>query len=185
MLLYVLRGLLLCRPSDFADHDNRVSSRIFIEKPDRVDKARTNNGITAYANARGLPNAPLRELPYGFVGESAAARNQSNPSRFVNETGHDADLALTGRNNPGAIRTDHADIVSYQVIIDANHVLCGDALCDGDDEFDSRFRGFKNRPRRRSGRYEDDGCVGFPSLHGLCNRIEHRNGSENLSVSFP
>src|SRR2546423_7917082 len=101
-----LRGALFGVATDFANQDDGVRVRIGVEKPDGVEECRTDDGIAADADAGGLADAKLRQLMDGCVGERAAAADDADISLLVDAAGHDADLALTGRYDAGAVRAD-------------------------------------------------------------------------------
>ena len=57
-----------------------------------------------------LAEAEVRELPDGFVGERAAAAHDADRALLVDVARHDADLALAGRDDAGAVRADEPHV---------------------------------------------------------------------------
>ena len=74
----------------------------------------------------------------------------------MNERGHDAHFADSGRNHSGTIGTDHAALGLRKRVLDAHHVTDGNAFGDGDDQFDSGINRFKNRIGGEWRRDKDD-----------------------------
>src|ERR1700722_6000964 len=92
--------------ADFANHDDRVSARIFVEHANRIEKAGADDRIATDADTGGLTDAEMGKLIDRFVGECSAAAHYANIALFVNRGGHDADFAFAGRDDARAIRTD-------------------------------------------------------------------------------
>src|SRR5690606_25303463 len=97
------------------------------------------------ADAGGLAEAEIGELPDGLVGERAAAAHDADLASLVNVAGHDADLALAGRDDAGAIWTDESAfrVIALEAGVNLHHVEHGDALGDGDDQLDAGVGGFE------------------------------------------
>ena len=133
--------------------------------------------VAADADAGRLADARGGELPDRLVGERARLR-LTTPTRpaLVDVAGHDADLALAGRDDAGAVRADQAALAlpagtrftrtmsstgmpSVMATIDANAGVGG--LEDG-----------VGRERRR---HEDHAGVGAGRGHGLRDRVEDRD----------
>src|SRR6267143_4764871 len=106
--LDVCGGLLFRVAADFADHHDGVRLWIFVEETDRIEVRRTNNRITANANASGLSNAKLRQLMHGLVRQGSAAAHHADVSLLVNPPRHNPHLAFSRRNNSWTIRPDQA-----------------------------------------------------------------------------
>ena len=64
--------------------------------------------VAADADAGRLADAERGELADGLVGQRARARDDADVARLVDVAGHDADLALAGRDDAGAVRADQA-----------------------------------------------------------------------------
>ncbi len=95
------RGLLLGVAADLADHDDPLRLGIFLEQPQHVDELHALHGVAADADARRLTEAELSELVNRLVGQRAAARDDADRALLVDVAGHDADLALVRRDDPG------------------------------------------------------------------------------------
>src|SRR5690606_24214231 len=102
-----------------------------------VDEVRPVDGIAADAHGRALADAEPGELADGLVGERAALGEDADAAGLVDVAGHDADLALTGRDDAGAVRTDEAGRrLTVEDAADVEHVHHGDALGDAHRERD-------------------------------------------------
>jgi len=108
--------------ADFADQDDRRSLRIVVKHLDSVQERSADNGIAADANAGGLPDSQARKLVYRFISERAAAADHANISLLVNAPRHDSDLALSRRDDSGAVRTDKPRLFAIHRQRNANHV---------------------------------------------------------------
>ncbi len=73
-----------------------------------VDEGGADDGVAAEADAGGLAEAEVRELPDGFVGERAAAAHDADGTLLMDVAGHDADFAFFGRDDAGAVGADEA-----------------------------------------------------------------------------
>ena len=51
------------------------------------------------------PMPEFGELPHGFIGQGPGARYHAYVAFLVDVAGHDADLALAGRDHAGAVRS--------------------------------------------------------------------------------
>src|SRR6185436_15476998 len=107
--------------------------------------------IAADSNTRGLSDSPASQLPHGFVGERAAARNHANISLFVNVPRRNANAATTvrifsfaGCDQPRTIRPNQARFASLHGAFDLYHVVHRNAFRDADDEFETSAHGFEN-----------------------------------------
>lgn len=90
-----VRGILLGGTADLANHDDTVGLGVLEEDLEAVDEVGAAEGVTADADDEGLAEAGLGGLVDGLVGEGAGAGDDTDAAALVNETGHDADLALT------------------------------------------------------------------------------------------
>jgi hypothetical protein len=93
----------------------------------------------------------------------------------MNESWHNPDLALIGRNNTWTIRANETRGLPMKRPFDPDHLIHWDPLRDADDEPYARIGSFQNRIRRKRGRHKDQGCGGFSLLDGFTNRIEYRD----------
>ena len=99
------------------------------------------------------------QLADGFVGQGAGARDDADGAGLVNVARHDADLALAGRDDAGAVGADEARVrLRLQVLPGVDHVEGRNAFGDADDEGEAgvgRFHdgvGGEGRAVRRSRR---------------------------------
>src|SRR4029078_4338989 len=74
-------------------------------------------------------------------------RDDADAALAMDVAGHDADLALVGRDDAGAVRADEARLAALfaEAFGDLDHVEHRDALGDRDDELDARVDGFDDR----------------------------------------
>ena len=94
-LLEELSGILLGGTTDLTDHDDTFGLRVLEEDLKAVDEVGAAEGVTADTDDERLTEAGLGGLVDGLVGESAGTGDDADATALVNETGHDADLALT------------------------------------------------------------------------------------------
>ena len=94
-LLEELGGVLLGGTTDLADHDDTVGLGVLEEDLKAVDEVGAAEGVTADTDDERLAKAGLGGLVDGLVGEGAGTGDDTDTTALVNETGHDADLALT------------------------------------------------------------------------------------------
>ena len=117
--------------------------------------------------------AAAGELPHGFVGERAGAGDDADLAGVVDVAGHDADFALAGGDDAGAVRADEARGAFLERGLDLHHVEDGDAFGDADDEFDPGVHGFEDGIGGAGGRDENHGgvatCVGAGFANGVVN----------------
>src|SRR2546427_646754 len=67
----------------------------------------------------------------------------------------DADVRLAGRERAGAVRADHRHPARADVVVDAEHLVGGQALGDADDRLDARVDRLVDRVRGEARRNED------------------------------
>lgn len=116
-------GVLLGRAADLADHDDAVGLLVLEEDLEAVDEVGAAEGVAADADDEGLAEPGLRRLVHGLVGQGAGPRDDADAAALVDEARHDADLALAGGDDTGAVGTDEAGLrLRLQDIGDANHV---------------------------------------------------------------
>src|SRR5262245_602274 len=92
----VCRSFFFSVSAYFTDHNNPTRLLVFIEEADRVDEICADDRISTDTNASRLANLPPRELPYGFVRQRPASRDDSDIAFQVNVTGHDSNFAFAG-----------------------------------------------------------------------------------------
>ena len=101
----------------------------------------------------------------------------------MNVTGHDADFALTRRNDAGAVGSDQTRLVLLQQgRLDPDHVLGGDAFGDADGQANFGFHGVNDGLGGKRWRHIDDGGIGASRLTCLSHRVEH--GQAQLGVGL-
>ncbi len=115
--------------------------------------------VAADADAGALAETTGGELPNRLVGQSAGTGNDANLARLVDVPGHDADLALAGGDDAGAIGPDKADLLVAQADLGAHHVHDGNAFGDTNDKLDARIGGFEDGVGRAGGGDENHGGV--------------------------
>src|SRR5688572_8231785 len=165
----VLRRLLLRVAADLADQHNGFGLGIAIEQLQRVHEIRADDGIAADADGRRLPDAALRELVHGFVGQRARARDDADISLLMDPSRHNAKLRLPRRDDAGAVRTDEARAPRLQELPRLHHVQRRDALGDAHDQIHFRIGGFHDGVRRERRGHEDHAGAGA----GIARRFFH------------
>ena len=93
--LQKLRCVLFRRTSYLAYHDDSVRFFVFQEDFETIDEVCPREWIASDADDEGLAEAGLGGLVDGFVGEGAGAGDDAYAAALVDESGHDADFALT------------------------------------------------------------------------------------------
>ena len=95
-----------------------------------------------------------------LVRQRARARHDTDLTLLVDVPGHDADLALLGLDDTGAVRADQARLVlALHDVLHAQHVVLGNALRDTHDQGDLRSHGLQNGAGSAAGRHINDGGV--------------------------
>ncbi len=102
--------LFLGVAADLAHHQDGVGVRVVLEHAEDVDEARAVDRVAADADARALADAEVRELPDRFIRQGSRPADDADPSRLVDISRHDADLALPGRDDARAVRADQPDL---------------------------------------------------------------------------
>ena len=102
-------GLLLGVAADLAHHQDGVGVGVGLEQRQGVDEARAVDRVAADADAGALADPQVRELPDALVGQRARAADDADAARLVDVARHDADLALAGRDDAGAVGADQPD----------------------------------------------------------------------------
>src|SRR5579859_742690 len=175
MLLYIIGGNLFGVSPNLADHDDGFRLRIFVEKLERIQEVRADNGVATNPDGRGLSDAALRELEDRFVGQGAGARDDADIAFLVNMAGHDADLAPPRRYDAGTIRANQPRLsFQLQILVGAHHVEHWDAFGDADDQRYLGVNSFHDRIGGKRRRNEDHRGVGAGFLTGFQNAVEYR-----------
>ena len=93
--------------ADLADHQDRLpSAGSPWNSRSSVDERGADDRVAAQPDAGRLAQAQVGQLPDGLVGQRAAAADDADGPGLVDVAGHDADLALAGRDDAGAVRPD-------------------------------------------------------------------------------
>src|SRR5207237_1858995 len=132
------------RAADFTDQDHRIRTGTFIEQFHAIEVRQPADGIATYPDASRLAITARSELPHSFVSERAGARDHADVAGLMNVPWHDADLACTGSNYPGAIRPYQPRSLSAHQGLYPHHVHHWNSLRDTNDQFYSCIHGFKN-----------------------------------------
>jgi hypothetical protein len=91
----------------------------------------------------------------------------------VDVAGHDADLALLGLDDAGAVGPDDSGLVlGLECVLDLDHVLLRDAIGDHHHQFDFGFDGLHDGVGGAQRRHVDDAGVALGVLLGLLAVLE-------------
>ena len=112
-------------------------------------------GIPALADGRGLAVTERRHLLDGLVGQRPGTGDDADGSRLADVTGHDADLALAGRDDARRVGADEGGGMASKERLDLDHVEGRDAFGDADDDADPRVGGFHDGVGGDERRHED------------------------------
>src|SRR5688572_12991105 len=88
VLLHEGGGVLLVSTADLADHDDRISVRILLERAQAVDEVSSDNGVATDANARALTDPVAGEVIHDLVGQGAASGHQADAARCTDISGN-------------------------------------------------------------------------------------------------
>src|SRR6266851_123028 len=174
IVLDELRRLLLSRPADLADHDDRLGLRIVIQQPQRIDVVRPDNRVAANANRRRLPNPTRRQLIHSLIRQRARPRNNPDRAFLVNSSRHNPDLRLTRRDHSRAVRPDQPRFRALHDLPRLHHIEHRNALRDADHQRYLRSRSLQNSIRGKRRRNEDHRRIRSRLLHRLFHGIEDR-----------
>src|SRR5665811_1630722 len=174
LVLEELRGILLGRAADFADHDDRLGLRIGQEQFQHRDEFGALDRITADADRGGLPQVLAAGLEHRLVGQRAGTRDDAHFARLEDVARHDADLAFARRHHARAIGADQPRFRAGERALDLDHVHHRDALGDADDERDLGLDRFANRIGRAGRRHINHGGVAAGLLARFGHGVEHR-----------
>ena len=167
-------GVLLGGSTDLTDHDDALRLRVVAELLEAVDEVAAVEGVTADAHNSGLAKARGGGLVHSLVREGAGARDDTDLSLGVDVAGHDADLALSGLDDAGAVRANElGGGLLAEGPLDLGHVLLGNALRDAHRERDLRLDGVHDGSRSEGWRDVDGRGVRASLGHGLGHGVEH------------
>src|SRR5580658_2852006 len=136
MALNELSPRLLVATADLADHDDALGGRILLKQRKHVDEVHAAHRIATDADTGALPEPGVRRLKHSLIREGAGARNNAHGALLVDEAGHDADLALPGRDDAGAVGTYEPGRLAGKRRFHPYHVIDGDSLRDAHHELD-------------------------------------------------
>src|SRR4051794_24016349 len=179
----VLGGLLLGRSADLAAEHDQLRLLVGLEELDDVDEARARDGVAADPDDRRVAEALLGQHVADLVGQRARARDDADVALLEERRRDDPDVGLAGREDAGAVGPDQARAaVALELGVDAQLVVRGDALGDGDDQLDPGVGGLEDRVGREARRHEDHRGVGLRLGDGVAEGVEHRPALDVLAA---
>src|SRR3954452_408365 len=167
---------LLLLAADLAAHHDHVRLGIGLEEGDHVDERGAGHRGAADAGDRGVTEAALGQLVADLVGERPGPRHHAHVALGEEVRGDDPHIGLAWREHAGAIGADQArGFAALDVRVHAQHVVHWDALGDAHDQGNPGLRRLEDRVGRKAGRHEDHRGVGAGLVHGVADRVEHRD----------
>ena len=148
----------------------------------QIDEACADDRVAAESHAGALAETQIARLPDRFVGQGAAATHHANLAGVVNVAGHDADLAATGRDDSGTIRTNQNGIACLDLFVDANHVEHGHPFGDRRDDSNAGIDCFENRIGGERWRNENHRRIGAGLLDRLFDGIKNGDPFDVLAA---
>src|SRR5574338_524466 len=167
--------MLLVGAADLPDQDDGARVAIGLEGGEAVDEIGADDRVAPDADAGGLPQAVGGELVDDLVGEGAAAAHHADVSRLADVARNDADLAPSGRDQAGTVRTDEPGATLAHERHHLRHVEHRHAFGDTHDERQPGVGGFENGRGREGSGHVDDGRIGAGRLHRFGHGIEDRD----------
>jgi hypothetical protein len=156
VLLDPLSGHLLSLPPDLPDHDNALGLRVDHESLEDINEIGAIEGVSSNADDCGLAQPCAGALVDCLVGQGAGPGHDADLAGLVDVARHDADLALVGLDDAGAVGPDHAaGLLGAQHVLDPHHVVLGDAVRDDHHQLDLRLDGLDDGAGRAGGRHVD------------------------------
>ena len=163
VLLDPLGCFRLIHAPDLADQNDPFRIRVVVEHLEHVQVRQAVNRIAPDADTGRLADAPLGQLPDRFVGERAAARDDSDVALLVDVARGDADaaaaagvLAAAGGDDAGAVRSQQSGLLAFHGALRLDHVLHRDELGDADDQIQFGIDRLEDGIGRHRGRNEHD-----------------------------
>ena len=92
--------------ANLADHDDEVRVGVVFESFQGIDVSGSHNRVAANADAG--RKSQVAQLVHELVGQSARLRHQAQAARTSDIGRSNADIALSGADNSGAIRANQA-----------------------------------------------------------------------------
>ena len=132
-----LGSLLLGGPPDLTDHHHRLRLRIGLEGRQAVDERGAGHGVATDADTGRAADALLLQLVQGLVGERAGPAHDAHGATGQGDVaGGDADIALSGRDDPRAVgaQQPHVGKVPAEAAVEVRLVMGRYALRDRHDE---------------------------------------------------
>src|SRR5881296_323463 len=102
-------------------------------------------------------------------------RHDADAPRLADVARDDADLALGGGDQAGAVRADQPGAPLVQERQHAGHVEDGNAFRDTDDQTEPGVGGFVDRRRRHGGGHVDHCDIRLGLAHPVRDGVEHRD----------
>ena len=99
--------LFFCRATDFTNHHDGFSVRIFLETFENINEVGSWDRIATDPYASRLTKAFICCLLYRFIGQSTRTRNNPYSAFFMDITWHNTNLTFIWCNHARAIRPDH------------------------------------------------------------------------------
>src|SRR5438309_7058067 len=106
--LRTLRGLLLRRPTNLADNDDSLRGSVLRKEFQGLGHARADYGVTADPDARGLPEARVRDRVHDLIRQGPAAGDHSDVPGLEDVIRHDPRLRFPRGRDARAVRPDYA-----------------------------------------------------------------------------
>src|SRR6185369_13442968 len=167
VLLDEVRPLFFGGAADLADHDDRLRVRVGFEQPQDIQVIGAVDRVAADADAGGLAEAQTGQLPDRFVGEGAAPGDNTDLAGLVDIARHDADLALAGGDDAGAVGADESGLLPLHVLLDLDHVEDRNPFGDAADQFKAGIDRLHDGVGGKGGRYVDDRGGGAGMVYGV------------------
>src|SRR5437588_3712250 len=117
----------------------------------------------------------MRELTDGFVGQGTATADDADVAFAVNLSGHDADFAFARRDDARAIGPGKPSPAATKRGGHANHIECGNAFGDADDQRQTGVNGLKHGVGGKRRGHENRGGIGLSCADGFGDGIENRH----------
>src|SRR5712671_1506268 len=167
-------AILFRRPTDFADHDDRLGLIVGEKHLQDFDKIGPVDGIATYTDTAALSKSDGSGLCHRLIGQGSRARDDADVAATMDVPRHDADLALVGGDDPGTVRPDQSRAAAAQAALDADHIEDRDALGDADYQRDPGIGCFEDRVGGKGRRHVDHGRIAAGIGARLVDGVEDR-----------
>lgn len=190
VFLQPFTSILFGASSDFSDEDNALGVRIVGESFEAIDEVGSVERIPTNPDASRLSKVVTGGLCHSFVGQGSGAGYDTDFPLAVDVSRHDADFALTGVDDSGAVRANQASgRLLAERMANTHHVLDRDAFRDAHSKRNFGFDGLHDGSSGERRWNVDDGSVGISFLHGIGDGPEDGEpevlGSGLLGVDTP